>query len=79
METIKGPYGELANNIPGFAEKYSLIEWRNVNCMVYSRAFGVFHDQFGTVKLDQKCLALVPFSDMLNHSNNYSVSWKYDN
>ena len=80
VESIKGPYDELAKNIPGFAEKYSMLEWRNINCMVNSRAFGVFHDNFiGEDQQQKKCLALVPFSDMLNHSKDFSVSWYFDN
>ena len=76
IDKIKGPYQDLVNSVPGFAQIFSMTEWRDINCMVQSRSFGIHHDNSLN---NERSLVMVPFCDMMNHSKDYNVEWTYSN
>lgn len=65
-------YRVICNCCPGFSNEYSFREFLFVRVLVGSRNFGIRIDGI-------KRVAMVPASDMLNHSPNPNVQWYYDN
>jgi len=56
----------------GFKEEYSFNDFLFIRILVGSRNFGIRIDGV-------KRVAMVPFSDMLNHDQSPNISWFYDN
>ena len=65
-------YKVIARCCEGFQEEYSFKEFLFLRLLVGSRNFGIRIDGI-------KRVAMVPFSDMLNHAANPNTNWHYDN
>lgn len=65
-------YKVICKCCPDFSKEYSFREFLFVRVLVGSRNFGIRIDGI-------KRVAMIPASDMLNHSPNPNVQWYYDN
>jgi len=65
-------YKIICNCCDGFEEEYSFNDFLFIRILVGSRNFGIRIDGV-------KRVAMVPFSDMLNHHQSPNISWFYDN
>ena len=68
---IDSEYKTLCNIYASFATMCSPLHYKRLRTLVGSRNFGV------TIR-GQKASALVPFADMLNHSDQPDVSWSFE-
>ena len=71
-ESFISDYNIIARCCPTFKDKFSFKEFLFLRLLVGSRNFGIRIDGI-------KRVAMVPFSDMLNHSTDPNISWYYDN
>ena len=69
VEYIKGPYLRLCKFVPGFAERFSMVEWRDFNCIIKSRSYRIENHPM-LKESGRGCNVLVPLVDMFNHSIN---------
>jgi len=67
---LRQEYSTLVEHVKGFDYSFEVFVWARL--CVLTRAFAI-------EKNGRPMDALVPVADMLNHSNNPTVSWYYDN
>ena len=71
-QSFVNDYKVIARCCGGFQEEYSFKEFLFLRLLVGSRNFGIRIDGI-------KRVAMIPFSDMLNHAAEPNTNWHYDN
>lgn len=70
VESFINDYNIIAMNCTGFKEQHPLKHFIYIRTLIGSRNFGINID-------GKKCVAMVPFADMLNHNKSPDTRWYY--